>query len=279
MRAGVRPAGFDRGRRAGRSGPVRNVYALKAKPTIGGRYRLDALLHQGPHFQVWRATDIVNQSLAALKVLQSDIALPGAAGVLEREYQMASSLLHPNICRARDWVDTAECKAIVFDYLAGGDLVSLAGLATRHWLPAIRDIVGALGYLHDRGLVHRDVKARNVMFDRDDRAKLIDFGSAVVKGSPWRIDGTTVEHRKPGWVGQAHSDGDDVYALAALLHEMLHAAPPEHSAGRPRPAETATQTLAALVTRTLAAAPSDSNGRLGDYALVIESAIAQVFDK
>ena len=77
--------------------------------------------------------------------------------------------------------------ALALQYLPGGDLVSLAGVDPRHWLRAAYAVHAALTHLHSLGYAHRDVKARNVLFDARGRARLIDFASALPLGAPAAI--------------------------------------------------------------------------------------------
>jgi len=151
-------------------------------------------------------------------------------------------------------------------------------------------VLDALRYLHRRGLVHRDLKARNVMLDTDGRARLIDFGSAAAIGSPWRAAGTTAEQRPPGYTGQLQSAGDDAYAFAALVFELLHGRPASRGsgpkgaaggAGEPKAiaalrgpsTAAALEPLAALVAGMLESSPEQLAGSLEAFSLVIESLV------
>jgi len=219
---------------------------------IGGRYRLERPLGRA----VWLAT--AGGRRFALKT--------GPKPLIEREHGIVSASIHPNVVRVEELVESGAGPIIVFEYLPGGDLVSLAGLAPAHWLGAVGGVVAALGCLHGRGYVHRDLKARNVMFDAAGRARLIDFGSAAGIGSPFTEAGTTAVAVPPGRGGRAVAAADDVYALAVLLHELIHGALP--GMGRRR---TAAGALAAEVDACLAEPGAGGRNRLERFSTVIES--------
>jgi serine/threonine protein kinase len=120
--------------------------------------------------------------------------------------------------------------ALALEYLPGGDLVSLTGAHARHWIRAVRDLASALTYLHGRGWVHRDVKARNVLLDAAGRVRLIDFASALPIGAAASAAGTTAPHCAHGSRPGVADRGDDAYAFAVLLYELLTGRLPHESA-------------------------------------------------
>lgn len=267
MPAGVRQAASERARDPARDSASRPNSDARG-PRIGP-YCLRRRLPGGSGAAVWHAL-APDGGDRAIKIVELGSDSPATISALEREREVLATLAHPGICRALDWVDSGNRRALVLEYLAGGDLVSLAGGPAWHWLAALGQVATTLGFLHESGFVHRDVKARNVRFDRADRPKLIDFGSCERAGGAWHAEGTTAEHRRPGWVGRETSPGDDVYAFAALCHEMLYGHPPAGGDRGDRQADPATASLESLVERTLALTPDRCNGSLRDFAAVIE---------
>lgn len=187
----------------------------------------------------------------AVKTLKPDwLSTPGARTLLRREYEVLSSLRHPGIVAADAFIDEPDRAALVLEYLGGGDLVSLAGAAPRHWIAPARDVLAALDYLHERGYAHRDVKAPNVMFDSTGRTRLIDFGSVARIGAPGSVHGTTAAHRPSRARLTRVRAEQDLHAFAVLLFELL--------TGRlPFGVEPDTDSAASAPERTLAVESAD----------------------
>jgi serine/threonine protein kinase len=168
--------------------------------------------------------------MIALKLARPDYDPSVRAALLAREHALLSRLEHPHIVATLGLVEHRGVPALALEYLPGGDLVSLAGSHPRHWIGAVRDLSSALTYLHGRGWVHRDVKARNALFDAAGRVKLIDFASALPVGAPASAAGTTAHHRAPGAAPSVADPGDDSYAFAVLIYELLTGRLPQPSA-------------------------------------------------
>jgi serine/threonine protein kinase len=191
---------------------------------LAGRYRLTCAV--GTRARVWRARDRDGRAI---------VVKTGPAALIEHEYRIVSGLAHPGIVTAIERIETAASPFIVFEALTGGDLVSLAGADPGHWLAPLAQLVDTLDYLHAAGFVHRDLKARHVMFDEAGRTRLIDFGSAMPIGSPWTAGGTTRVAVDPNRGAAPADAADDVYALAVLVHELIHGTPPGQPGRRSPP--------------------------------------------
>jgi len=100
--------------------------------------------------------------------------------------------------------------------------VPLLGAHPRHWVRAAHEVAGALVYLHERAVVHRDIKARNILFDESGSVRLIDFALAADESGPIPRGGGTAAYARagPGQNG-APDAADDVHAFAVLLYELL----------------------------------------------------------
>lgn len=236
----------------------------------------------GGSSEVWRAAAAGRP--IALKMLKPELrARPGARASLAREHELLAALAHPHVVETLGLVEVDGVPAIALEYLGGGDLASLAGAEPRHWLRAAADVGVALRFVHARGYVHRDLKARNVLFDAADRAKLIDFGSVLPIGAPAAHAGATAAHRPPGSRPGPVTPADDCYAFAALLYELLAArlpygpAPSENAAPPAWPlapgAAPALRRLADVVLLALLRA-GDVPGGLSEFLDVLESAAA-----
>jgi len=233
---------------------------LATGQVLDGRYRLERPVRTDA--RVWRAADSEGQTVA-LKT--------GPAALINREFDTLRSIEHPAIVRAVDCVSAGDDAVLVLEYLPGGDLVSLSGSAPSRWLDAVADVIAALQYLHARRMAHRDLKARNVMFDAGQRAHLIDFGSAAGFGTAWTAGGATASATDPARGSAPVGAADDTYALAALLHELLHGAPPEPGYRQPVHVP---GPLVAVLDAWLAPSNRQARPGLNQAATVIESLLA-----
>jgi len=194
-------------------------------------WRLLERLGAGGSSEVWLALDDRGRSVA-LKIPRSDVPAHDALARLEREHEVIAAARHGHVVATHGLVEHRGACALALEYLPGGDLVALAGTEPRHWLRAARAVHDALAHLHTVGLAHRDVKARNVLFDARGRAKLIDFASALPLGSVARAGGTTAAHLRSGG-DPIVAAADDAYAYAVLLYELFAGRLPYGPSGRP----------------------------------------------
>jgi serine/threonine protein kinase len=240
-----------------------------------GRYRLDRRLHEGRMTAVWAARTSDGQRVAVKMLRRQWLSNPAARAWLSREHAWLAALRHPHVLQPFELIDAPGAIGVVTEYLGGGDMVSLAGADPQVWLPLARDLVATLGHLHDNGLVHRDVKARNVMLDGAQRIRLIDFGSAAVIGTPASERGTTADHRLAS--ARFATPAEDVHAVAVLLHELCHgclpAAAPDRD--RDRNVDTVLKPLSELVSATLHSGPNGGARRMPELLSTIESALAK----
>lgn len=230
----------------------------QTRQIIGGRYQLERALDTNS--LVWLASD----RAGAQHVLKT-----GTSGSVRREFETLTALRHPNIVAAKELIGSGSRSYVVLEYLAGGDLVSLAGFEPKHWLAPLEDVIEALGFAHRHGIAHRDLKARNVLLDDTSRARLTDFGSARPIGSRFSPGGTTAAAVEPARPDRPVSAADDVYALASLIHELLFGMPPR--SGRPQPAPDRARALARLVGACLETPEIAARPDLQDFRAVVKS--------
>jgi serine/threonine protein kinase len=262
--------------------------AASDRAPLGAGFRLEYRVHAGAWTEVWRGVDAQGRTVA-VKLAAHTVAGGAPVRRLRAEYGLLARLAHPSIVRPIAWVDEPSRVALVTEYLPGGDLVSLAGAAPRHWAGAAVAVLEALTVLHSKGIVHRDVKARNVMFDAAGRGRLIDFGSAAPVGRPRDDAGTTPAHRY-GHSGLL-SANDDLFAFAVLLYELMAARlpfPPDSQdrAGAvtsPLPetwrGRASLEALEALVLQSLTGSDPAGIGSLRAYRDGIESVLADEWNR
>ncbi len=196
-------------------------------PEIGGRYRLEELLGRGGMSEVWRARDLELDRTVALKLL----APTADDERFRREARAVASLAHENVTQLYDYGEEHGRPYMVFEYLAGGTLDDR--LRRRGRLPIAEaesiaaGIAAGLAHAHARGVVHRDLKAANVLFDAEGRPKIADFGIARLasSGSTLTEGGTvlgTAAYISPEQAaGQPAGPPSDVYSFGVLLYRML----------------------------------------------------------
>ncbi len=196
------------------------------------RYELQSRLGRGGMAEVFRAHDHRLDREVAVKVLAPHLLADGrAVDRFDREARAAASLNHPNIVNVYDAVSEGDTHAIVMELVDGptlGDMIAREGqMRVEDALPVAISIADALQAAHDRGLVHHDVKPRNVLFDTDGTVKVTDFGIARAASS----DITTVQGSPPYLAPEQARGGQsdrrsDIYALGCVLFEMLAGRPP-----------------------------------------------------
>ncbi|HVR76240.1 MAG TPA: sigma 54-interacting transcriptional regulator [Planctomycetota bacterium] len=217
----------------------------------GARYHILETLGEGGTGTVFRARDLLDGRLVALKVLASggDGTLPL---LVSAEFRLLASQSHPHIVRVLDYGVTADgLPFFTMELLEGRDLLTFArdegsrgrpGESRAEALGAsvlfaevVRQILDALEYIHRRGVLHLDLKPSNVLVGmaQDGRpiAKLIDFNLARGPGSaPADLSGTA-EYLAPERIqGEAPGVRSDIYAFGVTLSEALLGAPPFEAA-------------------------------------------------
>ncbi|MEA2126366.1 MAG: hypothetical protein QOI80_3148 [Solirubrobacteraceae bacterium] len=201
---------------------------LPAGAAIGG-YRIDGVLGQGGMGVVYEARQLSLQRAVALKVLAADVAAGPARDRFRREAELQAGLDHAHVVTVFEAGEAAEGLFIAMQLIRGGTLRDVidAGLDPAEVVRLLAPIADALDVAHAAGLVHRDVKPRNILLDDDrQRAFLADFG--LVKA----LDGLTLTDTggfmgTPDYVapeqvrGEPAAPASDVYSLAAVLYHCL----------------------------------------------------------
>jgi tetratricopeptide (TPR) repeat protein len=234
------------------------------------RYTLLEKLGEGGQGEVWRSRDEATGTEVALKVLSRALARNEAAwAALEREHAIASRLEHPGVLRVRPPFRDGDFVALPMELASGGDLRRLRGQSYLEIVPVLIDIAQALEHAHERGVIHRDLKAGNVLFDGRGRVRLADFGSAASTQDGAAVKATLSPFTaSPEQLrGDPPSIADDIYGLGALAYELLSGYPPyyprfeirrvlEEPVPELKPVHQIPPHLLALVMRMLAKRPS-----------------------
>jgi serine/threonine protein kinase/tetratricopeptide (TPR) repeat protein len=208
---------------------------------LDARYTLLDKLGAGGQGEVWRAHDGTRGIDIALKVLNATADQDAAWSALEHEYTIASRLDHASIVKVFPPERSGDAMILPMELASGGDLRRLRGAGFLEIIPVLLEIAQALEHAHERGVVHRDLKPGNVLFDARGRARLADFGvaetsmtaEATASGSATAVTRDTNKHgfspftASPAQLrGEPPTPADDIYGLGALAYELLSGYPP-----------------------------------------------------
>jgi serine/threonine-protein kinase len=264
-----------------------------------GKYEIRGVLGRGAMGVVYDGWDPSIARRVAIKSLplptQADAEAAEAVERFRREAQAAGRLTHPNIVSVFDYGETADAAYIVMEFVDGPTLKSLLDKRERFPLDRIRrimaDVLAGLGYSHAHGVVHRDIKPGNVMLASDGRAKIADFGIALVETSTMTQAGTVLG--TPAYMSPEQFRGEpldkrtDVYSAGVLLYQLLSGKRPfeggltavMHKALNsepPPPSEllvTAPPALDAVVRRAMAKRPQDRFASAEAFANAVDAAL------
>jgi tRNA A-37 threonylcarbamoyl transferase component Bud32 len=205
------------------------------------KYRIEATIGRGGFGHVYRAREQLTGETVAIKELVPELVDdPQMVQRFIQEARATLRLTHPNIARTYNIFRDGDTYYLAMEYLAGGSLASRlsrkpgASLPVDEAVRIVGDLCTGLEYAHRQGVVHCDLKPANVLFDAHGTVRLADFGVAHVSEQLMtrRVHtGTgmamgTVRYMAPEQLEGVRDDPRvDIYALGALLYEML--------AGRP----------------------------------------------
>ncbi len=261
------------------SQPPLPLTALRFVPgtLLGGRFRIVAALGRGGMGEVYRAEDLRLHQSVALKFLPGSHA--SNAEYLEhlvQEVRLARQVAHPNVCRVYDFVDTGNEQFVAMEYVDGeslGALVRRVGRPSQATAIALaHQIVRGLAAVHERGVLHRDLKPDNVMVDGRGHARIMDFGVASLSRDTSRraamFKGTPAYVAPEQFLGAPPSSRTDVYALGILLYELVTGRLPIHA-----------RTLDELIRRMAEEEPPRPSAIVPEVDPALEALILRCIDK
>ena len=205
-------------------------------------YQIIDLLGIGGASRAYLARDLATECQVVLKFPIDDIA--GTAAIYERyrrEIEIGKRLTHPRLQRHLNLEEERQEDYIVLEYVQGRTLREIMKEAAPSRLPVDEtlritiQLCDAVAYMHEHGVIHRDIKPENILVLADGEIKLIDFGIALVvdeQRTLWSRMVTsslvgTPEYMAPERLeGKPGSAWSDVYAIGAVLYELLCGRPP-----------------------------------------------------
>src|SRR5579863_3125026 len=197
---------------------------------LAGHYRLVQSIGQGGFADVYLGQHISRNTLAAIKVLHTRLTDQEKEQFLDQA-RTFSQLDHPHIVRILDFGVENDLPFLIMDYAPNGSVRDLHPRGTRLLLKTIvqyvKQIAGALQYIHDHNLIHRDIKPHNMLFGPDYEVMLSDFNIAVVsqrmgyrKQKVQEFEGTIL-YAAPEQIQGRPRFASDQYALGIVVYEWL----------------------------------------------------------
>ena len=216
---------------------------LALQDVLAGRYSIERELGRGGMGVVLLARDVALDRPVAIKLLPAALAArPEAREQFLREARTAAGLSHPNIVPIHLVEAHGDLVYFVMGYIDGETLrerVERSGpLTPRLAMKVMQEVAWALGYAHQRGVIHRDIKPDNIMLERaSDRAIVTDFGIAVGSGDAVQTSGAvigTARYMSPEQACGEPVDGrSDLYSLGATIFYALAGRAPFEAATLP----------------------------------------------
>ena len=203
-------------------------------PIVNDRYRVERSVGRGGMAEVFLAHDLLLDRPVALKVLFPEYANdPNFVERFRREAQSAAGLTHPNIVAVYDWGKVNNTYFIAMEFVQGRTLASILKeklrLTARQSCDVAVDVASALGFAHENGVVHRDIKPGNILIGSTGQVKVADFGIARALGSAVEegltqtgsVMGTATYLSPEQAQGSQPDPRSDIYSLGVMMYEMV----------------------------------------------------------
>jgi serine/threonine-protein kinase len=212
------------------------VEMAKVRTALASRYRIERVLGEGGMATVYLAEDLKHRRKVAVKVMRPELAATLGADRFLREIEIAARMSHPHVLPVHDSGDADGVLYYVMPNVEGESLrdrVERDGpLPVDEALRLAREVAEALGYAHRRGIIHRDIKPANVLVG-EGHALVADFGIARATEAGQALTQTGLAVGTPQYMSPEQAAGErdvdaraDVYAIGAVLYEMLAGRPP-----------------------------------------------------
>ncbi|MGE3554513.1 MAG: serine/threonine protein kinase [Candidatus Obscuribacterales bacterium] len=206
--------------------------------TVGNHYRIESLIGTGGYSAIFQATHLLLDRQVAIKVMSAPVTDSRRIERFEREAKLVSKLSHPNICGLFEfWFDDDGVPFLVMEKVNGlslGQYLKEKGrLSLPHAASIAHGICQGLGFAHEKGIVHRDMKPENVMIASPDTdaelVKILDFGTAKSLHDRYmkKLTETGYVPGTPGFMSPEQCMGrdvdarSDIYSLTCMLYLMV----------------------------------------------------------
>ncbi|XP_051240935.1 MAP/microtubule affinity-regulating kinase 3a isoform X8 [Dicentrarchus labrax] len=214
--------------RSGRTG-VRSRSSEEAQQPHVGNYRLLKTIGKGNFAKVKLARHILTGREVAIKIIDKTQLNPNSLQKLFREVRIMKILNHPNIVKLFEVIETERTLYLVMEYASGGEvfdyLVAHGRMKEKEARAKFRQIVSAVQYCHQKHIVHRDLKAENLLLDADMNIKIADFGfsNEFTMGNKLDTFCGSPPYAAPELFQGKKYDGPevDVWSLGVILYTLV----------------------------------------------------------
>ncbi|XP_029922166.1 MAP/microtubule affinity-regulating kinase 4 isoform X2 [Myripristis murdjan] len=194
-----------------------------------GNYRLLKTIGKGNFAKVKLARHILTGREVAIKIIDKTQLNPTSLQKLFREVRIMKSLNHPNIVQLFEVIETEKTLYLIMEYASGGEvfdyLVSHGRMKEKEARAKFRQIVSAVHYCHQKNIVHRDLKAENLLLDADSNVKIADFGfsNEFTMGSKLDTFCGSPPYAAPELFQGKKYDGPevDIWSLGVILYTLV----------------------------------------------------------
>jgi len=205
---------------------------IKVNDFVNNRYKVTGVLGHGGMSEVFSAEDIIFKRIVAIKIIkEAFVSRPESIIRFENEARFSSALNHPNIVKIYDFNKYDDLPYIVNEYVKGKTLKDYIDAKKRFSIQEVCHIMlqlcDAMMYVHNKGIIHRDIKPQNIFYDSNGDVKLADFGISYLLNSNLnvyenkRVMGTA-EYLAPEVIrGKTPSFQSDVFAMGVTFYELI----------------------------------------------------------
>uniref|UniRef100_A0A665TFV2 MAP/microtubule affinity-regulating kinase 3 n=1 Tax=Echeneis naucrates TaxID=173247 RepID=A0A665TFV2_ECHNA len=208
----------------------RNSIALCSdeQPHIGN-YRLLKTIGKGNFAKVKLARHILTGREVAIKIIDKTQLNPTSLQKLFREVRIMKTLNHPNIVQLFEVIETEKTLYLIMEYASGGEvfdyLVAHGRMKEKEARAKFRQIVSAVHYCHQKNIVHRDLKAENLLLDADSNIKIADFGFSNEFTAGSKLDtfcGSPPYAAPELFQGKKYNGPEvDIWSLGVILYTLV----------------------------------------------------------
>ncbi|CAI5450774.1 unnamed protein product [Caenorhabditis angaria] len=214
---------------AGMGSSSRSAARRQPEDVHVGKYKLMKTIGKGNFAKVKLAKHVITGQEVAIKIIDKTALNPSSLQKLFREVKIMKQLDHPNIVKLYQVMETEQTLYLVLEYASGGEvfdyLVAHGRMKEKEARAKFRQIVSAVQYLHSKNIIHRDLKAENLLLDQDMNIKIADFGFSNTFSPGLKLDTFcgSPPYAAPELFSGKKYDGPevDVWSLGVILYTLV----------------------------------------------------------